>query len=256
VETVRAQLEPTSVAEWDAEDEVSGVLADDSPMQVDDDVARSMFSELVVNLPKVLDWTELVDYVRGNKALGDFRISPDTVNFDYYATEVPITLIVPPDQQLVRLRLTLDLAARNSNSDAVVAYDLFPTPHVDVRTIMSGEASLDIGEGLHFALIASGVPEPIAGISKCVGLKLRLPFQWTSRSATIQSSARMCNPVVWSVTDDAIQGGFSASIIVRAPKRKAVNVSAVLYGELRRKVLGIFGKAHFKTFAPQTYQVG
>jgi hypothetical protein len=256
MDTLRADLEPTLVAEWDAEDEVSGVLADDTPTRADEDTARTMLNELRINLPQVLDWTELVSYVRTKETLSGFHIPPDTVNFDYYAVEVPLTLIVPPDQQLVRLRLTLELTATGEGAAPIVAYDLFPTPQVDVKTILSGNASLDIAEGLHFALVASGVPEPLAGVSKFLGLKLNLPFQWTARYATIQSSARMSNPVVWSVTDDAIAGGLSASVIVRVPKGQAFTVAAALLGELRRKMLGVFHKTQFKTFAPQTYQVG
>jgi hypothetical protein len=255
METLRAALEPTFSAEWAAEDEVSSVLAEDTATQADEDSARGMLDELTINLPVALDWTELVKYVRNKESLNDFHIPPDTVNFNYYAVEVPLTLIVPPDQQLVRLRLTLNLAAKDSAAPAV-GYDLFPTSHVDVKTILSGNANLDIAEGLHFALIASGVPEPLAGVSKFLGLKLNLPFQWTARYATIQSSARMSNPVVWSITDDAIAGGLSASVIVRVQKGQALTVSATLLGELRRKVFGVFSKTHFKTFAPQTYQVG
>jgi hypothetical protein len=255
METLRAALEPTFSAEWAAEDEVSGVLAEDTATQADEDSARGMLDELTINLPLALDWTELVQYVRNKETLSAFQIPPDTVNFNYYAVEVPLTLIVPPDQQLVRIRLTLNLAAMDPTAPAV-AYDLFPTSHVDVKTILSGNANLDIAEGLHFVLIASGVPEPLASVSKFLGLKLNLPFQWTARYATIQSSARMSNPVVWSVTDDAIAGGLTASVIVRVPKGQALKISATLLGELRRKVFGVFSKTHFRTFAPQTYEVG
>jgi hypothetical protein len=47
------------------------------------------------------------------------------------------------------------------------------------------------------ALVAAGLPRPVAGIAKCLGLKLSLPFRWTSRSATVQSSGRMSNPADW-----------------------------------------------------------
>jgi hypothetical protein len=66
----------------------------------------------------------------------------------------------------------------------------------------------------------------------------------------------MSNPADWSITDDAILGGFTANLIIRAPRGKSVDVSATLHGELRRKYLGIFSKAQFKTFTPQTYRVG
>jgi hypothetical protein len=257
VETSRAQVEPTSVDEWNAEDAVSGVLsAGDNPVHLDGDAARQMLDETIIELPQTLDWTELVRYVRENKAPADFQIPPDTTHFDYYVTEFPLTLIVPPNQRLVRLRLSLELSAPVNADATVVAYDLFPTTQTDVRTLMSGEVSVDVADGLQYALLAGGVPAPIAGITKCLGLKLSLPFKWTSAYATIQSSAKMSNPVVWSVTDDAMQGGFSASVIIRSPKGKPVNVSASLYGELRRRLLGLFEKAQFKTFEPRAYQVG
>jgi|SRR5208337_4140749 len=256
VETVRAELEPTSVPEWDAEDEVAGTFADDTPVTASDESARAILSEIAVSLPRMLEWTQLVDYIHKTKTVADFRIPADIDHYDYYATELPLTLIIPQGQQLVRLRLTLDLDAKNSKSDPVVAYDLFPSTHIDVDTLLKGEASLDVAEGLQFALVAAGVPQPIAGITKCLGLKFKLPFQWTSRSATVQSSGRMSNPVNWLITDDAIQGGFTASLIIRTPKRIPVDVSAALHGELRRKYLGVFAKTQFKTFKSQTYGVG
>lgn len=256
MEPIRAELEPTTVIEWDAEDEVSGVLAEDTPVAADDALARAMLNELTINLPKALEWTELVQYVRRKQPRGDFRIPPDIEHYDYYATEIPLTLIVPSGKQLVRLKLVVNLDAKNSKSDPAVAYDLFPSPQVDVRKIMSGDVKLDVAEGLQFALLAAGVPKPVAGITKCLGLNLNLPFQWTSRTATIQCSGRMSNPAEWSVTDDAIETGFSASLIVRAPKDKAVTISASLYGELREKILRVFSKTQFRTFAPHTYRVG
>lgn len=256
MDAIRLELEPASVPEWEAEDEVSGVLSDDTPVSVDDQAARAMLSEMSVNLPRRLDWTELVQYVKAEKTLGEFHIPADTEHYDYYVIEVPLTLMVPEGQRLVRLRLRLDLDAKDSQSDPALAYDLIPSTQVDVKTILDGGVSLDVGEGLQFALVAAGVPEPVASIAKCMGLKLNLPFQWTTRTAIVQSSGRMSNPVEWSVTDDAIQGGFTASVILRAPKGKAVDVSAALYGELRRKYLGIFAKARFKAFTPSNYRIG
>jgi hypothetical protein len=256
VETIHLKLEPASVPEWEAEDEVSGVLADDSPVSVDDEAARAMLNEVSVNLPRRLDWTELMEYVKEKKTLGEFQIPADNEHYDYYMIEAPLTLIVPQGQQLVRLRLRLDLDAKDTKSDPVLAYDLFPSTQVDLKKILDGSVALDIGEGLQFALVAAGVPGPVANIAKCLGFKLNLPFQWTTKTATVQSSARMSNPVEWSITDEAIQGGFSASAIVRAPKGRAVDVFATLYGELRRKYLGVFGKAQFKAFTPSTYRIG
>jgi hypothetical protein len=72
-------------------------------------------TRLTISLPRILDWTELVAYIRAEQLSG-FSIPPDTVNFNYYVVEVPLSLIVPSDQQLVQLPLT-----RNAS---VVAYDL------------------------------------------------------------------------------------------------------------------------------------
>jgi hypothetical protein len=98
VEAVRAELEPTSVSEWDAEDEVAGTLAEDSPVSFSDDSARAILSEIAVSLPRTLEWTQLVDYIHKTKTVANFRIPADIDHYDYYATELPLTLIIPQGQ--------------------------------------------------------------------------------------------------------------------------------------------------------------
>jgi hypothetical protein len=46
LETVRRDLEPTFLAEWVAEDEVNGVLSDDTAIPADEDAARTVLNEV------------------------------------------------------------------------------------------------------------------------------------------------------------------------------------------------------------------
>lgn len=238
--------------EWDADDEMASVLGDDAPVAADDGQAAQMFAKSTIALPRALDWTELVDYAR-RKGTGEFEIPGNADRYNFYSVEVPLTTIVGDGQRLVRIRLELAFTLAGVDSDDVVGFDLFPTTDTDVRTIASGEASLDIGEGLQFLLLATPAAA-LAPAAKSLGLKLSLPFKWTTQYATIQSSGRLSNPTMWYVTDEAIQSGFSPRVIIRARKGNAVGVSAVLSGDLReRGALGTTLKAQFKTFAPRNY---
>jgi hypothetical protein len=239
-------------AEWDAEDQVAGILAEDAPIAADDAQAALMFAKSTIALPRALDWTELVAYAR-RKSTGDFEIPGNADRYNFYSVEVPLTTIVGDGQRLVRIRLELALTLGGVDSDDVVSFDLFPTTDTDVRTIASGEASLDIGEGLQFLLLATPAAA-LAPAAKSLGLKLSLPFKWTTQYATIQSSGRLSNPTMWYVTDEAIQSGFSPRVIIRALKGSAVGVSATLSGDLReRSALGTTLKAQFRTFSPRAY---
>lgn len=241
VEKFRVALEPTSVPEWDAEDQVFGVLSNDQPVPVDEASARAILEQTNIELPRALDWTAL--------------LGPDSASFDFYLIQVPLTLMLPDQQKLVRLRLELTLQAPGAKPEDVLAYDLFPTTRIDVKKIMSGEVSLDVSQALEFVLLASGPGAVLAPGAKCLGLKLELPFQWNSSVVAIQSSARMSNPVRWSLTDSAIQNGFSAAAIIRVPKGTKFSVTANFLGEVRQfNVLG-FSKAQFSSLA-HIYQVG
>lgn len=238
--------------QWDAEDELAGVLNDDEAVAADPEQAARMFAASTIALPRALDWTELTEYVR-RKTGGDFEVPGNADRYDFYSAEIPITTLVGEGQSLVRLRLDLSFSAAQGTSDDIVAFDLFPTTDIDPHTIASGEASLDIAEGLRFLLLASPAAA-LAPATKCLGLKLSLPFKWTTEDATLKSSARMANPVMWYVYDEAIRTGFSPRVIVRAPKGVPVTVDATLSGDLRdRGVLGTKLKAQWKIFRPRSY---
>jgi hypothetical protein len=263
METLRIGLEPASMPEWDAEDELDTVLAEEAPVAADPATAKEMLEKMVVELPKALAWTELIGAATRHKVAGleiphDGERS-DAERYDFYLSEIPLTLIMPGDQRLVRLRLDLTFAADGKRSDELLAYDLFPTTQVDVKTLMTGEASLDVSKALQFALVASGAGAPFALLAKSLGLNLSLPFKWTSNVVRVQSSGRMNNPISWYVTDSAIQNGFSAAAIVRVPKHTKFTVAATLLGDLREwRLLPLprWWKAPFKQPEPHTYTIG
>lgn len=241
--------------QWDAEDQIAGVLSNDEPVAANPEQAARMFTASKILLPGDLDWTELTAYAR-RKSNGDFELPGNAERYNFYSAEIPITTIVGDRQNLIRLNLELSYLIDGTISEDVVAFDLFPPTNYDARTIASGEASLDIAEGLRFLLLAT----PAAALepaTKCLGLKLTLPFKWTAEDATVQSSARMSNPTTWYVYDEAIRLGFSPRVIVRAPKDVPITVEATLSGDLRESgILGSTLKAQWKTFKPRSYVLG
>jgi hypothetical protein len=254
MEKLRLDLEPTSVPEWDAEDELAGVLADDMLVKADETQAREMLDKTLLELPAALDWVELITYAQQHKTPGGLEVPPDSGNYSFYSVQIPLTIILAGDHRLVRLRLQLELQAEQKKHEDIMAYDLFPTTQVDVNKLASGEASLDVSKALQFVLSLSGATAPLAPLSECLGLKLSLPFQWTSTFVRLQSSGRMSNPVHWYVTDSAIQNGFAPNAILRAPKGATVTVSATLIGELRHAgPFGRFFKTQFQPPQPRTY---
>ncbi len=238
--------------QWDAEDEISGVLSDDEAIAADPEQAARMFAASTIVLPQALDWTELIAYVR-RKSDGNFEVPGNADRYNFYSAEIPITTLVGDGQKLVRLSLELTFSAGGAIADDVVAFDLFPTTDFDAHTIASGEASLDIAEGLRFLMLATPAAA-LAPATKCLGLKLSLPFKWTTEDPKVRSSARMTNPTTWYVYDEAIRTGFSPRVIVRAPKGIQVTVDATMSGDLRdRSILGTTLKAQWRIFKPRSY---
>jgi hypothetical protein len=75
METLRIGLEPASIPEWDAEDELNAVQADDVPGVADPATAREIIEKMVVELPKALDYRELIGAATEHKVAGSrFRI--------------------------------------------------------------------------------------------------------------------------------------------------------------------------------------
>jgi hypothetical protein len=241
--------------DWDAEDEIAGVLSVDAPVPADPEEAERIFKQSTIKLPDALDWTELVAYAR--KMVSGAVALPNHVDeYDFFSVEVPITTILPGNQRLERLRLDLEFRVDGARTDKAVAFDLFPTSQTDIHEIMSGEAKIDIGEGLRYLLLATPAAA-LANAAKCLKLDISIPFKWTSETATVQSSNRMANPTMWYVRDEAIQQGFSPSVVIRAPKEGNLTVHASLSGDLRQRgLLGKMVKAQFTLFEPRTYEVG
>jgi hypothetical protein len=253
MKTFRADLQPTVVDEWIAEDQFGDVLSGDPPTQAADDArAKEMLNQTIINLPQALDWCELVSYAREHKTAGGLQIPPDSLNHSFYSVEVPITLILPGKQQLVRLRLELELSASKHQPQEVVAYDLFPGgKQVDVKKILAGAVDIDISKGLQYILKVAN--PALAPAAECLGLKINAPFQWDSRQTILQCSERMSNPVRWYVLDKAIQNGFAPNVIIRAPKDSTVTVTAKLAGEVRERMMGVPYKTHFHPPKPYAY---
>jgi hypothetical protein len=255
VSTSPDRLVLTPNPEWDAEDEISGVLSVDAPEPADPAEAERIFRQSTIKLPDALDWTELVAYARKN-ASGALALPEHADDYEFISVEVPITTILEDNQRLERLRLDLEFRIDGARTDQAVAFDLFPTSQTDVHEIMSGEAKIDIGEGLRYLLLATPAAV-LANAAKCLKLDVSIPFKWTSETATVQSSNRMTNPTMWYVRDEAIQQGFSPSAVIRAPKGGKLTINASLSGDLRQRgLLGKMVKAQFKSFEPRTYEVG
>src|ERR1039457_1471756 len=154
-EKVRIQVAPTSVPEWDHEDEASSVLGGPELHKASDDEAQRMLDQMTLELPAALDWVELVHYAQQHRIVGGLQIPPDSAHCSFYVFEAPLSIILTGGQRLVRLRLNLDLRAQNPERGEVVAYDVFPPSDVDVKELASGELNLDISKALQFVLTAS-----------------------------------------------------------------------------------------------------
>jgi hypothetical protein len=48
-------------------------------------------------------------YAQQHHAVGGVQIPPDSKKFSFYVIETPLTIVLPGDQRLVRLRLILSL---------------------------------------------------------------------------------------------------------------------------------------------------
>jgi hypothetical protein len=252
--TDRLVLSPNR--EWDAEDEISGVLSVNAPEPANPEEAERIFKQSTIKLPDALDWTELVAYARINAAAGTLVLPEHADEYNFIAVEVPITTILQDDQRLERLRLDLEFRIDGALTNQAVAFDLFPTSQIDIHEIMSGEAKIDIGEGFRYLLLATPAAA-LANVGKCLKLDISIPFKWTSETATVQSSNRMTNPTMWYVRDEAIRQGFSPSVVIRAPKQGKLTVRATMSGDLRQRgLLGKMVRAQFKSFEPRTYEVG
>jgi hypothetical protein len=251
MENVKIGLAPTSVSAWDEEDEASAVFGEEL-QSADDAQAKAMLDQLALELPAALDWKELVRYAQQHQALGGLKIPPDSKNYSFYVIEAPVTIILPHDQKLVRLRLVLDLQGDSGSTGQVLAYDVFPPSQLEVKQLATGEVNLDVSKALQFILTSVGAAKA-APATEALGLKLNLPFKWTTTSVKLQASARMSTRVQWYVTDASIQSGFAPCAILRAPRGTIVTVAATITGELRSRGPSGWFKAQFVSPQPRVY---
>ncbi len=237
---VMLQVRSAAVPEWDAEDLLAGRLGGNM-VSATDEQAEAMLKEVRLGLPEAINQTELIGYASQHATPLALDIPADSAQYDFYLAEVPLSLLVPEEQRLVRLRLNLAMRARLGGETPPVAYDLFPTDQVEDVPHSIGEVSLDVSKALTFCL-----PTPLLPLADALGFKLAMPLKWTSRHVRVRTTNRMSNPVEWYVTDQAIQNGFTGYLIVRAPKGAAVTLQAEVAFELRKPgPLGRILKARF-----------
>lgn len=225
-------MHPAEILEWEAEDQVFGVLAEE-PEPVSDEEVLAMLEQMRISLPRQILQTELVSHATKIKSpLGEGLAAGD---YSYFLVEVPLNILVPEKYVMVRLRLRLDLGSEDSGA---IAYDLFPVDQWEVGEKSLGEVNIDVSKLLTFAC-----PAPIAD---CLGFKLNFPIKWKTHTVNVRSSDRMSNPAEWYIKDESIQHGFIGHLIVRAPKSETVEISATLACELR--MAGLYGKIKKKQF--------
>ena len=240
MQTTPIELEPTSIPEWDAEDEIAGVLEGGILERASAMEAREMLEHMQVDLPRDILWTELHEYAEHRKIPLELTIPPNSKHYAFYQIELPLNILVTEKQRMVRLSLKLDLGTRGKGHEQIVAYDLFPTDQFYLKTIMTGEVNLDVSRALKYILTLTGAGAAEVPLTECFGFKLTHPFKWKSMHVSVRTSDRMSNPVKWYVTDESIQNGFTGYVIIRAPKRSIVNVTATLTCELRKA--GMLGR--------------
>jgi hypothetical protein len=234
---VELAVEPAEIVEWEAEDALASVLGDEERL-ADPDEVHEMLGAVRFTLPSALTTQELVRYATERKTPLEEEVRPDLDHFDYHLVEMPLNVLVPPQQRLVRLRLTLDM--KSNGPEPVVAYDIFPPDRWSVTEHDLGEVSVDVSKALQFVS-----PIPIGDV---LGFKLKVPLHWKTRAVQIATSDRNSNPAEWYVTDEEIANAFVAYMIVRAsPRGAAVTIRAKLAGELRRSgPLGVL-KGRFRS---------
>ena len=94
MEAQRIGLVPAEMPEWDAEDAVAGVLAEEAP-EVPGNAAE-LLDKLDLRLPQKPDWSK-IDVSRVAHKISGVAIPPDLDHYDFYVAGVPLTVIVPDD---------------------------------------------------------------------------------------------------------------------------------------------------------------
>jgi len=140
-------LEPTTIAEWDVRDLLSGEPSAGLAFTTRED-ARRLLDQVVLSLPRRSPIRDLDEYAAQNAAVVRQPMAADTGRFDFHVMELPVSICVPAGRQLTRLRLGLDARTVGVPEFPVVAYDTLPAPGGELTSPVTWDLSGDaIGEG-------------------------------------------------------------------------------------------------------------
>lgn len=233
-------LEPAQagdVADWDAEDMLGGTLA--ALVDVaDPEQAHAMLSAVRLEIPDVIEHTELTEFAANRGTPLAESLVPDLARYEFHLVELPLTILIPENTvRLVRLRVTVTIDA--GQGAQAVAYDLFPRDESTTTQHDIGSLSLDVAKALTFV-------SPVVG--DVLGLKLTVPFKWTSTQIHVRTSDRLSNPVDWYVTDRSINQGFTGYLITRSPKGAQLRLHATVVCELRKDgLVGMVTRSRYRS---------
>jgi hypothetical protein len=185
-------LEPTTIAEWDVRDLLSGEPSAALALTTREQAA-ALLREVVLSLPRLTPFRQLDAAASENLAAGTAAAenaaarntaarnasgaghagTAGSERFDFHVMDLPVGIAVPAGCQLTRLRLGLDARTVGVPEIPLVAYEARPVPGTELT-----------------------------------------------------------NPVTWDLSGAAITGRFTAHVIWRVPRRVPFKVSASLLGEL------------------------
>lgn len=99
-------LEPAVIEEWEDEDDLGSVLSGHVENAGPDEIAE-MLSSVRFTLPPALTAQDLFSYAGERATDLDPVIRADSERYDYMLVEVPLSVLVPLPDHLVRLRLSV-----------------------------------------------------------------------------------------------------------------------------------------------------
>lgn len=230
-------LHAADVPEWDVAELEQAQLGPGAEPADPEQVER-ILDQVELRLPTALGGDPLQEGPTRETPLQVPLTGP--VGAAYHLLAVPLTIIVPDDLRMTRLRMTLEFQADADGAEAVVAQDLAPTAKTVETVHEHGEVSLDVSKALMFVF-------PVA--ADALGLKLTFPLRWTSAHPVVQASGPMSNPVIWQVADEAMREGFIGYVITRSAPGAPFTVRAHIAAELRKTFLGKLRRARFTSSA-------
>lgn len=197
-------------------------------MDPDDEQRDRLLDALRLELPEEPTWTDMQHSRSGTK----WTLPPENREHDFYVAQLPLALIVSSKYYLTKLavRLTLDTAA---DAEGALCRDLCPSNELLSKSVFEGGLDLDVTKALGFVLTATGVAGA-SGVADGLGLKLKMPFKWTSASLTVQGQGRNTHYVDWLVTDKGIPDGeFAPCVLIQTPRGQRPAITAEMHCELR-----------------------